>query len=229
MSGTTGGQTVTGDRSGMFTGFTGAEAGSCQAVTGDQYVGSNEQGAVCGDNQRKMNEMRKPIISQNVAKPISGSSQPGIDGLTGAQKGACSVVSGTPYVGADQTTMCSSANAAQAGESDFPIMMDGSIPASQPQAQRFDVDAQDQLEVEAPQSRITGDGWDRGSKVTGTEGQWANSRNTSVKGSSSRQAPMGAAQFRPNSMEAVPLSPITGSSGNADTGAKVTLSGGARA
>ena len=229
LSGTSGGQTVTGDRSGLFTGLTGAEAGACQAVTGDQYIGSDLQGNVCGTDQRKMQEMRKSIISQNVARPISGTSQPGVDGLTGAQKGACSVVSGTPYVGADQMTMCTSANAAQVGESDFPIMMDGNLPAAQPQTQRFDLDAQDQLEAEAPQSRITGDGWDRSSKVTGTEGQWANSRNMSVKGSSSRQAPMGAAQFRPKSMEEVPVSPITGSSGNAATGAKVTLSGGARA
>ena len=229
LSGTSGGQTVTGDRSGMFTGMTGAEAGSCQAVTGNQYVGFDEQGAVCGSDQRKMQEMRKSVMSQNVARPISGTSQPGLDGLTGAQKGACSLVSGTPYIGADQISMCTTASAAQIGESDFPIMMDGNIPAAQPAVQQFDVDAQDQLEVEAPKSRITGDGWDRGSKVTGTEGQWANSRNMSVKGSSNRQAPMGAAQFRPKSMEEVPMSPITGSSGNADSGAKVTLSGGARA
>jgi hypothetical protein len=83
----------------------------------------------------------------------------------------------------------------------------------------------------APQHgpRITGDGWDRSSKVTGTEGEWATRRNPSFRGGQQPAQVMGAHNYRPQSMPEVPVSSITGSSGNTETGAKVTLSGGARA
>lgn len=221
VSGTFSGQTVTGDRSGGNDNITGGEAGRCKAVSGTPYMGKESFAASCSaQEQSAAQKKHEPMARQN-GHALTGI-QPGPQGLTGAQKGACELVSGTHYQGADQTSsMCQSSQAANPGESDFPIMMSdaASVDMSQPLP-----------EVEAaPQgSVITGDGWDRGTKVTGTDGPWATQRNPSIRGMQG-QSPMGASNYRPNSMEEVPQSPITGSAGNTGEGAKVTLSGGARA
>lgn len=210
-SGTGGGQVVTGDRSGTYYGMTGAEAGDCQAITGTAYTGT-EQSQLCSVEQQSEMKVRQ---RQGFNASISGV-QPGPQGLTGAQKGACELVTGTHYQGGDQTAMvCDTTNAATPGESDFPTMIGQSQPTAPMAA------------VAEESSTITGDGWDRGSKVTGTDGPWAAQRNASIRGVAG-QSPMAASQFRPANSE-IPMSPITGSSGNTDTGAKVTLSGGARA
>lgn len=165
--------------------------------------------------------------------------QPSPEGLTGAQRGACELVTGTPYQGADQTAAyCGGrSTSAQPGESDFPQLMNGRVPAAPVSAPQMMMQAP---VVSTPQvapapepeqlgSRITGDGWDRSSKVTGTEGAWANRRNPSIKGTSTPAPVIGAHNYRPNAKPEIPMSRITGSSGNTDSGAKVTLSGGARA
>ena len=73
--------------------------------------------------------------------------------------------------------------------------------------------------------KITGDDWDRGDRVTGTEGTSALVRNPSRRG-----APIGAMGFRAaEPAEApVPVSRVTGSSGSTDNGSLITYSGGAR-
>ena len=77
--------------------------------------------------------------------------------------------------------------------------------------------------------RITGDDWGRNERVTGTEGRSAMQRNPTRRGAS--VGPMGmmarreAQEKKP--VEAVP-SRVTGSSGNTEKGAMVTVSGGAR-
>jgi hypothetical protein len=73
--------------------------------------------------------------------------------------------------------------------------------------------------------KITGDDWDRGEHVTGTEGASARRRNPT------RPGPMSAMpSFQPKRNEAVPepVSRITGSSGNTSSGSLITVSGGAR-
>jgi hypothetical protein len=226
VSGTQGGQIVTGDRSGGNADMTGAESGSCQSISGTAYMGT-ESLAMCSTEQQAAIEKRQRMGANHAVSGV----QPGPTGLTGAQKGACSLVSGTHYQGDDQTSMvCNTSNVSQPGESDFPQMM-GSIMPTAATAQAVTPAPVEMPAAPAPQetgSRITGDGWDRGSKVTGTEGPWAAQRNASIRGAQV-QAPMGASQFRPVAMEEVPQSPITGSSGNTHVGAKVTLSGGSRA
>lgn len=76
---------------------------------------------------------------------------------------------------------------------------------------------------------ITGDNWARGEQVTGTEGRWAQGRNQTLQ-TDVRAAIPGAHQNKGMSRPVVaqPLTPITGSSGSCDTGAQVTVSGGAR-
>ncbi|BBP44923.1 carboxysome shell protein [Thiosulfatimonas sediminis] len=239
VSSTTRGQIVSGDRSGETTGITGAEAGTCKAITGSSYM-SAEHSASCGI-QAKAEIQHRTMGSVMSGKQALTGAQPGPDGLTGAEKGACELISGTPYQGAAQTAaVCGSQVAAsQPGEPDFPQLINANIPAAPVSAQQMMlapvvgmptvVPVAVVEETPEPASRITGDGWDRGSKITGTEGHSATSRNASYGGGRTPAPVAGAHGFRPKAMPDVPQSVITGSAGNTSTGAKVTLTGGARA
>jgi hypothetical protein len=184
---------ITGDYSGNNTGITGTNNyGACQAVTGT----SSTPRAIESCASEQQQEIKKRMAPSNASANVSGT-KPDAIGLTGADKGVCSAVTGNEYQTSDA---CNTNHAVGDAE-----VMDN-----------------------ASRNKITGDGWDRGDKVTGTEGMWASSRNASIRGARV-DAPMNASSFRPTHMDEVPPSPITGSSGNTDTGAKVTLSGGARA
>ena len=74
-------------------------------------------------------------------------------------------------------------------------------------------------------TKVTGDDWDRGSHVTGTEGASARRRNPSRVGPMNAMAMM---QQKRNDEVPLPVSPVTGSSGNTDKGSLITVSGGAR-
>jgi hypothetical protein len=73
--------------------------------------------------------------------------------------------------------------------------------------------------------RITGDDWDRGDRVTGTEGVSARRRNPSRRGGL-REMPGQLPKRNEDVPE--PVSRITGSSGNTVAGSLITVSGGAR-
>jgi hypothetical protein len=72
---------------------------------------------------------------------------------------------------------------------------------------------------------ITGDDWDRGDKVTGTEGVSARKRNPSRAGFMGAMPPV---DNKRNDETEKPDFLITGSSGNTRDGQLVTFSGGAR-
>tara|TARA_A200000113_G_scaffold215349_1_gene219611 strand:+ start:45 stop:323 length:279 start_codon:yes stop_codon:yes gene_type:complete len=74
-------------------------------------------------------------------------------------------------------------------------------------------------------TKVTGDDWDRGSHVTGTEGASARRRNPSRVGPMNAMVMM---QQKRNDEVPLPVSPVTGSSGNTDKGSLITVSGGAR-
>jgi len=236
------GHKITGDRAGLGGKITGAGAGRCKSVTGSNYQ-SLDAAEECDlpIEKVKPDYMNRPGF---YAKPTTGT-QPGPMGLTGAQQGVCSNVSGTPYQGVDQTSsMCQNSVASVPGESDFPVLMN---PANmhvmaQPMMMSMPSPSMAMSEpqiVEGSPSRltghgadsgfsITGDSWGRGNSVTGTEGRWAKGRNVSMKGNSSKPQNL-ARDFRPETNPKVAESPITGSSGNTKHGASVTVSGGARA
>jgi len=204
-------QNVTGDRTSEPL----RTSGTSGASKGNFSVGSSFA------RQTNVKQEMQPVEASS-GHPLTGA-QPGISGLTGAQTGACELVTGTQYQGVDQMNLvCQPSNASTPGESDFPIAIGGATPidVSQPLA------SVESMSTET--SVITGDGWDSGSKVTGTGAPLTPARNPSIRGAAG-QVPLSAANFRPNSMQEVPPSPITGSAGNTSDGAKVTLSGGARA
>ena len=282
-------QVVSGTRTGRSEKVTGDEPGTCKVVTGTPYAGLEQASDWCPAPAVRAIRQRTPVQG---ASRMSGI-QPGIGGsLTGADRGACEALTGTPYVGADQ--LRAACGAASADDADFPQPLEGSqpwqrfsiqSPARSAQAERerqggvtgtsyeegqritgpFDlasgkVTGTEQFRFDRrgaqlsrgpittapaplspegdgrPVSRVTGEGisaglkitgddWDRGERVTGTEGVSARRRNPT------RPGPMTAmAGHQPKRNESVPepVSRVTGSSGNTAAGSLITVSGGAR-
>lgn len=247
------GQRITGDRAGLGGKITGANAGLCKSVTGSSYLSFDAVEGCAVDKSALKPDARAKGTQLNVGRPATGS-QPGPMGLTGAQKGVCQSVSGTAYMGSDQVSaLCQVSAPANMGDSDFPVMMSqpmpmmaasmpmhnyGYVPPLQQPGEVF-VGSEELSEADKVVSRITGDGgdgstsitgdsWSRDSKVSGTEGRWAQKRNVSIPGNRSAMN-AGASSFRPKENPKVSDSPITGSAGNTKSGSTVTVSGGARA
>lgn len=95
-------QTVTGTLAGRESKVTGDEPGTCKTVTGTPYTGADSYNDFCDSEATSMAMKRRPRGRGTPGMPMTGL-QPGIGGkLTGAGKGACEPLTGTPYVGADQ-------------------------------------------------------------------------------------------------------------------------------
>ncbi len=288
-------QVVSGTRTGRSENVTGDEPGSCKAVTGTPYAGLEQAGQYCGNSAVQAIRERTPVRPGTPAAPMTGL-QPGIGGvMTGAERGACEAVTGTPYVGADQLS-AACGEAAPAGTETHGQSAEGSSwtrfsvvsPARAAQQQResskgvtgtsyedssritgpFDLaggkitgteqfrfdnrefqDRQFQTQprrqfqpttpevevaTEEPASRVTGEGsstkvtgddWDRGDHVTGTEGVSARRRNPSRSGAMGAMPPF---ERKRNEQSEWPESRVTGSSGNTSKGSLITVSGGAR-
>jgi len=287
-------QVVSGTRTGRSEKVTGDEPGSCKAVTGTPYAGLEQAGQYCGTPAVKAIRDRTPVRPGTPSAPMTGL-QPGIGGvMTGAERGACEAVTGTPYVGADQLASACGSEAPAGSDSHgqapdgapwtrFSVMSPARA-AHQERDQRsgvtgtayedgnritgpfdmaggkvtgteqfrFDnrefqdrhqkrqfqptapVAAAVESEPARPVSRVTGEGsstkitgddWDRGEHVTGTEGVSARRRNPTRSGPAGAMPPF---ERKRNEAMDRPVSRVTGSSGNTDKGSLITVSGGAR-
>jgi len=273
-------QVVSGTSTGRSERVTGDEPGTCKVVTGTPYAGLEQAGDFCNAQAVRATRERTAVRNANRMTGI----QPGIGGvMTGAERGACEDVTGTPYVGADQQI----AACGQTAAADYPQALNGAAwqqfsvqsPARAAQVERkrtgavtgstyeqggritgpfdmasgkitgteqfrFDRRAAQRLaaaapaalsaEAEAPVSRVTGEGsgtkvtgddWDRGDRVTGTEGSSARRRNPTRVGPMSG---MPGQQNKRNQEVPLPNNKVTGSSGSTDQGSLITVSGGAR-
>jgi len=286
VSATPGGEAVTGTMTGRSGKVTGDEPGTCKAVTGTPYAGIEDIAGFCEAPAAEAAQARMTPNRRHFGSVMTGQ-QPGVAGkMTGADKGACEPVSGTPYVGSDQAAEACPATAAEPGAPDFPQAI-GSAPwgdfSVEPPAHASDrspvssavtgsqyehgaitgpfgmaagkvtgteqarfgrgADRPDDVPAAVEEhtdgriksritgegqdagGKITGDDWERGDHVTGTEGASAIVRNQSRRG-----APVGAMGARASDpVEAPkPVSRVTGSSGNTENGSLITFSGGAR-
>lgn len=120
VSNTMAGQFVTGSLAGRSGLVTGDEPGTCKAVTGTPYASGDQYQQFCEPKEANEAQARMQPATRRWGKAMTGQ-QPGIGGdMTGASKGACEPVSGTPYVGADQAAQACPAAAADPGSPDFP-------------------------------------------------------------------------------------------------------------
>jgi hypothetical protein len=286
VSGTLKGKAVTGTMTGRAGSVTGDEPGSCKAVTGTPYAGSEQYQGFCSTDEAAAAAARTRPMRSTPGPAMTGL-QPGVGGkMTGDRKGVCEPVSGTPYVGADQFADACPATPADTASPDFPQAMGGaswqkfSVTSPSGGAQqalgstgvtgnqyeqghitgpfgmatgkvtgteeaRFgqgDVQAIEMRPVVAEdiegriKSRITGEGqdaglkitgddWERGGSMTGTEGVSATRRNPTLRHGPAQSMAM---EQKRNVELPVPVSKVTGGSGNTGKGSLVTYSGGAR-
>ncbi len=154
--------------------------------------------------------MQQPAMASRDRREtrITGNAWGGGSNISGSMARATGLISGTPEFryrdeSVVQPVVVAASEAAPAE------------PASQPAtAGRITGEGRERL--------ITGDAWDRGDRVTGTEGQSASRRNPTMRGIPPvMRAPRQAEKPETSDIR------ITGGSGNAK-GATVTLSGGAR-
>jgi hypothetical protein len=286
VSATLAGETVTGTMTGRSERVTGDEPGTCKAITGTPYAGSEQYASYCEAPLQNMAQARMTPNKRNFGSVMTGQ-QPGIDSkMTGAERGACETVSGTPYVGSDQAAVACPAVAAEPGAPDFPQPIGGApwddfsvnppahasdrlaessaVTGSQyeqghitgpfgmgggkvtgteqarfgrgapqvdevPEAVKEHTDGRIKSRItgegQDAGGKITGDDWERGDRVTGTEGASAMVRNQSRRGAP--MSAMGARATQPAEVP-TPVSRVTGSSGNTESGSLITYSGGAR-
>jgi hypothetical protein len=151
-------QVVSGTRTGRSEKVTGDEPGTCKAVTGTPYAGLEQAADHCPTPAVRTIRARTPVRGSSRMSGI----QPGIGGvMTGAERGACEAVTGTPYVGADQ--MAAACGAAASGEADFPQ------PLETAPWQQFSVQSPARAAQIARQSRsgVTGNSYEQGNRITG--------------------------------------------------------------
>ncbi|MDJ0881801.1 MAG: CsoS2 family carboxysome shell protein [Gammaproteobacteria bacterium] len=289
VSSTFKGLAVTGTMEGRSQSVTGNEPGTCKAVTGTPYFGAENYADNCEVPSTQNATARMQRKNRNAGMNMTGQ-QPGVGGtLTGADKGACEAVTGTPYMGSDQMAQACPATPAEPGSADFPQAVgdsngwgefsvttpshaaaaedntgvtgsryeqghitgpfgmaggkvtgtedarfgSGSVNstsanevAAEPEQIQGRVKSRITGEGQDSGLRITGDDWERGEHVTGTEGASALARNPS------RRGPMNAMMNKvidevENELPS-PVSKVTGSSGNYEGGSLITYSGGAR-
>ncbi len=95
-------QSVSGTMTGRSPLVTGDEPGTCKAVTGTPYAGFEQSDQWCDNIASTEIQARTPKRLGTPAARLTGQ-QPGIGGkMTGAHKGECESLTGTPYIGGDQ-------------------------------------------------------------------------------------------------------------------------------
>jgi hypothetical protein len=209
-----------------------------EEMSGTPYIGS---------------DARPRVMS---AHAVTGT-QPAIgSGVTGDSRGADGQVSGTPYLGEDHLATSFGYEPVARPDRQFSVITQQH--ASKPytpvtseitgsfgkggdkitgandasfaiRTDETDQDAPTKLvtgEGATAGQKITGDDWDRNPNVTGTEGRSSKSRNTTRHGAESTKTTY-VSQPNHRSCE-IPVSKVTGSSGNTSDGALITYSGGAR-
>jgi len=218
VSATGKGMTVTGTMTGRSGTVTGNEPGSCKAVTGTPYAGADQAGNFCQAEDAAMASMRTRQLRSTPAMPMTGL-QPGVGGvMTGADKGACEEVSGTPYVGADQFAAACPATAATTASPDYPQAIGGAAVA-----QQFTVTPPSGGAAQAAGSTgITGSQYEKNGGITGPFGM-ANGKVTGTEEARFGEKGVQQAEMRPvvaEDFEGRVKSRVTGE--GQDAGLKIT-------
>ena len=96
------GRTLTGTEVGRSPKVTGDEMGGCKPVTGTEYVGADQQLAVCAASTPVAPVAKVAIDQTWRGQPVTGAYVGRSSRVTGAESGGCAPISGTPYIGRGQ-------------------------------------------------------------------------------------------------------------------------------
>ncbi len=156
-------QSVSGTLTGRSDLVTGDEPGTCKAVTGTPYAGVEQANNLCNTQSIQEINHRTPQRLGTPGARMTGQ-QPGIGGvMTGASKGACEPLTGTPYVGGDQFVQaCGSQNKSN-------VSNISNHPNENPFGNEFSVQSPAQSAKVAREqiSNVTGTSYESGSRITG--------------------------------------------------------------
>jgi hypothetical protein len=198
LSATPKGLTVSGTQTGRSDRVTGDEPGTCKVVTGTPYAGLEQVASYCAPDQQQAIAARMRPMAATMARKMTGI-QPGIGGvMTGAARGACEDVTGTPYVGGDQFEETCGTGALP-GHSDYPRPLDGapwqSFSVNSPARQAFQAHQGNAVTgtVYEQEGKITGPFGMGTGKITGTE-QFRFDRGQSVPVNLLQMAPAETAE-----------------------------------
>ena len=240
------GTVMTGIQPGIGGVMTGAERGACEAISGTQYIGSDQTRAVCGAAQESDADFPQTLAAEpwqefSVQSParvaqaerdrsgcVTGSTYEFGGRITGPFDMANDKVTGTEQFRFDRRGPSAPRNAFAAGPAWGAAASLAAAPAAAAVAKVDPSSRQTSRVTGAGQSSglsISGDDWNRGKHVTGTEGASARRRNPTRPGP---LAAMPAFQPKRNEELPEPVSRITGASGNTQAGSLITVSGGAR-
>lgn len=221
------GRDITGLQPG-FSGLTGAAKGACREVSGTAYIGAEQQLEVCGAMPAQPGEpdfpqslSGAPWGAFSVVPPVHAShKQVAQESVTGTryEQGR---ISGTFSLGEGKITGTEQFRSSE-GKARVKAREVAAPAAALMEAVKATRVTGEGMELGM---KITGNDWNRGDRVTGTEG------TSAVKRNPTRRGPISAMQTSTSKRnEEVDRSDIkvTGGSGTSDKGAPVTLSGGAR-
>lgn len=210
---------------------TGAERGENLVLSGSPYAGPHQRVSQRGANsnqhpltRRPGNESRasapEPEVRVqgdfSIATPSRNARESNVNRITGTAYGAIGRITGPVNLAAGLVS----------GTPEFRYQ-DGSAPVALVPGQPAD-EARSRLTGDGREGgfAITGAAWRRNESVTGTDGA-STRRNPTMRGEQ-RGAVMGASQLKDRERPELPVSRITGSSGNDTKGSAITYSGGAR-
>ncbi|WP_019022377.1 CsoS2 family carboxysome shell protein [Thioalkalivibrio sp. ALE23] len=250
------GHAVSGSQPGYDDRVTGTEHGACQDVSGAPYVGADEFASTCANVAGDLHPRLRPegfegnAVMQTTAAyqaaPAAGDAEVPAGGFSvpsPAREARERRVTGTAYGSSGSITgsvnkavgLVSGTEEFRYGEARARAGVPMAMAQAQARAAMAEVEAAEQDRGGAERVTvngaggdfaITGDDWQRGESVTGTEG-FSTRRNVSMRGNP-RGEGSSAWSNRELERKEVPASRITGSSGSTDAGSLVTLSGGAR-
>lgn len=209
---------LTGTQPGPDAKTTGNERGTCQPVSGTPYVGEDQAAKACGTAPAPAVSSGFSILTparqarDSEVRRVTGSAYGDSGRITGPMARAVGLISGTPEFRYKDEAV---------GQAVAAPALAGAV-------------ASERITGEGRDRNITGDAWDRGDRITGTEGRSAQRRNPTLRGDPRGNGgdPRGNGVTAHDSREverpAPAASRITGSSGNTSSGAAITISGGAR-
>ncbi|WP_186584377.1 CsoS2 family carboxysome shell protein [Synechococcus sp. MEDNS5] len=223
---------MTGIQPGVGGVMTGDQRGACEAITGTPYVGADQLAQACGE--------RAPAGTDTHGQAPDGAAWTRFSVMSPAraaqqQRDAQGSVTGTSYEQGNRITgPFDMAGGKVTGTEQFRFdnrefqrrhFQDTPPVADAPVTMDEDQHPVSRVTGEGSARKVTGDDWDRGEHVTGTEGASARRRNPSRTGPMSAMSPF---ESKRNDAIEWPVSRVTGSSGNTEKGSLITVSGGAR-
>ena len=226
---------MTGLQPGIGGVMTGGERGACEAVTGTPYIGSDQLSAACGADAPLGTEThgqspegsswtRFSVVSparaaqqqREISKGVTGTAYEDSSRITGPFDLAGGKITGTEQFRFDNREFQERHSQSQGQRQFQPTTPEVEVAVQEPASR---------VTGEGSSTKVTGDDWDRGEHVTGTEGVSARRRNPSRSGAREAMPPF---ERKRNEQSEWPESRVTGSSGSTSKGSLITVSGGAR-